>query len=1428
MKKRILLVALLLLLCFVFILVNKSTNKDERKPEVAALTDRNQHPSSQAGHAVGNAAGIPAPGNVQANESAGVAGKSIVTTKNTYSISVEGSEATEGEEYSKYKRDKIRERGEEEENELEREGEEEENDEYDGPQMAAQLEFQRTKDPATGKVPREKLMLAIDQTDQSKMAMRTDGVASLNWIERGPNSDVTGPSNGNTRANSGITSGRIRAVMVDSTDATKKTVWIGGVDGGLWKTTDITATTPTWTLINDNLSNLAVSAICQDPRPGFQNIMYFCTGESYYNVDAVQGNGVFKSTDGGATWSYLASTSSYVNCTRILCDYQGNIYLATRGTGLLRSTAASGGAAWTNITPSALLSDICDMEISSTSAAGRLHVVSGIFSTQGYRYTDIPSTVTSAAGWTAPAVGFPSYSNRCEIACSGSTLYALPSDNSYQVPTIYKSTNGGANWTATTTQPTAGWASKQGWYALAVDIDPSNSNNCIVGGLDTWKTTNGGGTWSQISTWVGTTPVNQYVHADVHKIVWYDGGNKLIFACDGGIHYSSDKGTTIRDRNTGLRIKQFYSCAIHPSTTNYFLAGAQDNGIHQFNNAGLSSSVEVLGGDGAFVRIDQDQPQYQMGAYVYNRYRRSTNSGTGWSGINFYKGTSAADAVDFGTFINAFDYDNTNNAVYAGADAGEFFRWTTPQTTTSGTYYQGTAFPAGASIVTGITGFNSSKVSAVYVSPYTANLVYFGTAAGRVVSISGANTVASGSAGTNITGASFPAGATVSCITAGTNDQNLMVCFSNYNVSNVWVTTNGGTSWTAIDGNLPNMPVRWVMFYPNSNTRAYIGTETGVWETTLINGASTVWTANSTFPVVRTDMLQYRSSDRTIAAATHGRGLWTTTLECPTITVTNPGTATGTVNAAFSQTFTQSGGIGTTTFSLNSGTLPTGLTLSTAGVLSGTPTQSGTFPLTIKATDANGCTGIGSTYNLVINCQTITVTNPTATAGVAGTAYSKTFTQAGGVGSTTFSLNTGTLPTGLTLSTAGVLSGTPTQTGTFPITVKATDANGCIGTGTTYTLVISCQTITVTNPGTTTGTAGVAFSQTFTQSAGIGSTTFSLNSGTLPTGLTLSTAGVLSGTPTQTGSFPITVKATDANGCIGTGATYTLVIGCQTITVTNPATTTGTNGVSFSQTFTQTGAVGGATFSLNSGTLPTGLTLSTAGVLSGIPTQTGTFPITVKVTEGNGCIGTGSTYTLVINSSTVTLNLTMFLEAFYRGGSLMAANRYDLGLSSDPTETDQVTVNLWAPANLSNPTPNYSFTGTLHTNGTLSISAPGAISGSSFYIAVKHRNHMETWSSGTVLMSTTTTYNFSNAITKAYSDGVNPPMAGVASGVFAFYAGDINQDGGIDGVDMNTIDNEIGFFGYNNSDINGDGGTDGQDMNFVDNNSQLGLFMARP
>ena len=737
-------------------------------------------------------------------------------------------------------------------------------DHYDGPGEMWEQELEMIRDPRTGQVPWQKLFEAKLATETAREAARQNRINALSWEERGPNADAVGPSNGNTRANGGITAGRVRALMVDSLDPNKKTVFAGSVSGGLWKTTDITATPAIWTPVNDFLSNLAISSICQDPRPGFRNNMYLSTGESYFNADAAQGVGVFKSTDGGTTWTYLASTSAFTFCTRILCDFQGNVYLGTRN-GLYRSN--DGGSSWTGITPSGLASSrVCDMEISSTATQARLHVVTGISNSQAYRYTDDPAGVSTGSGWNAPTTPFPSYNNRAEIAVLGSVLYALPVNNSSQIPEIYKSVDGGATWAITPGAPpnaqgASSFANGQGWYDVSVRINPANSEECIIGGIDCARTLDGGTTWTRISAWVGTSSAYQYVHADQHDIQWWDGGNKLIFGCDGGVHYSSDKGTTIRDRNTGFRVKQFYAVAVHPTQTNYFLAGAQDNGVHQLNNPGLGASVEVTGGDGAYVAIDQNEANYQFGSYVYNVYRRSANNGANWSSFSINSSS--------GRFINPWDYDNQGNMIYACNAAGNYLRWENPQTAAN-------AASAITSVVP-ISEFAGQNVSAVHVSPFTANRVFFGMGAGKVIRVSDAQATTPTAA--DIT----PAGASgyVNCVNTGSSESKLIAVYSSYNVNNVWVSQDGGATWTQCDGNLPNMPVRWAIFHPDTDTKAIIATETGVWETDLLNGTSTVWEANPSFPNVRVSMLKYRALDRTLVAATYGRGVWSATIPAP-------------------------------------------------------------------------------------------------------------------------------------------------------------------------------------------------------------------------------------------------------------------------------------------------------------------------------------------------------------------------------------------------------------------------------------------------------------------------------------------------------------------------------------------------------------------
>lgn len=724
----------------------------------------------------------------------------------------------------------------------------------DGIKAAQEMEFELTKDVSLGYIPKFRLINAYQNLlAQRRLRPNTpNGVSSLTWTERGPNADVVGPSNGNTRAGNGITSGRIRAIWVDLSDPTYHTVWVGGVDGGIWKTSDISASPATWTPINDFFSNLAIGSICQDPL-GNKDTMYFGTGEKTYNADAVRGGGIWKSVDHGLTWNLLPSTTTFFNVAKIICDSTGNLYVATIGNGKGIQRSNDGGNTWTNITPTGLCTSVTDMKISNN---GRMHIVCGYYNAAnaGYRFTDTPSSV-SGGTWTSPVTPFPNVQYNCELAVADSFLYVLAANSSYQTPQVYKSTDGGNNWFATASSPPAASAtndlsSGQAWYNMAIAMDPANNQNVVVGGLNTYRTTNGGNSWTQISTWVGTSL--SYIHADQQTAVWK--GSQVLVGSDGGIFYSSNSGATFTDRNKGLRLKQFYSCAMHPTNVNYFLGGAQDNGVNQLTNAGLGSSTEVTGGDGAFVQIDQNQPQYQFGSYTYNTYRRSTDGGNTWSAVDY--------SSSIGQFINPTDYDNVNKKMYAGGSSNQYIRWENPQTGSTFTPVTINAF-AGA-------------VRSISVSPYTVNRVFFGSSGGKIVLVDNANSASPNA--TDITGSGMPS-TNVSCVAIGTNDSNVIATYSNYGVKHVWVTTSGGAGgWTNITGNLPDIPVRWALFYADDNTKAMIATEMGVYETTNINGSSTVWTEDPGFPVVRTDMLKYRKTDGTIAAATHGRGIWTTNM----------------------------------------------------------------------------------------------------------------------------------------------------------------------------------------------------------------------------------------------------------------------------------------------------------------------------------------------------------------------------------------------------------------------------------------------------------------------------------------------------------------------------------------------------------------------
>ena len=781
--------------------------------------------------------------------------------------------------------------------EEEKKGESE--NEADNPEEALKQDFLRTMDPQLKRPTPEVLSDIVKKNVETAMIRkRTDGIPGTTanaWVERGP-------------SNIG---GRTRALVWDPNDASKKKVWAGGTTGGLWYNNDITDANSSWKKVDDFWNNISVTAIAFDPVNPL--IAYVGTGEGFFSSNTY-GAGIWKTTDGGTTWNQLSSTANFnfINDMAVRAEGgKGVIYAAVDGygdfgyagnfasAGLQQST--DGGITWTQVLPKISGNKLNFIPASiSIGPDNRIWVGTKVNAAFGERDLGAGRILFSdnGANWTV-SYSYP----LTNIAQGRVTVAAAPSNSKYAYAFIensetlgglFKTTNGGSSWSLLaypddidSRSPARDFTRGQAWYDQVLEVDPNDENTVIAGGVDLFRSTNGGTSWSQISRWISAlSGPASVVHADQHTAAFKPGSSStIIFGNDGGVFYSSSISTAatndvILSRNKGYNVTQFYSAAMHPAAgSNIFLAGAQDNGSQRFTTAGLNNTVDVSGGDGAYCFIDQQNPSYQITSYIHNVYYLSKDGGA-----NFDIVLLDDDDKESGFFINTACYDNNQHILYTYKSPGVLYRVKNVTTTPS----------SGMIYLPGVT----DPITAFRVSPYTttSTTLFLGTATGDIIKVTNANTTPYVSF---VTG-QLPTGS-ISCIEMGADENELLVTFSNYGIKKIWFTQDGGANWVDKMGNFPNIPVRWAMFNPNLRSNEVIlATQLGIYGTTNFNNPSPSWTqVNNGFANVRTDMLQIRSSDNLVAAATYGRGLFTSngftpigTVNPPTITSFSPTSAT--------------------------------------------------------------------------------------------------------------------------------------------------------------------------------------------------------------------------------------------------------------------------------------------------------------------------------------------------------------------------------------------------------------------------------------------------------------------------------------------------------------------------------------------------------
>ena len=835
-----------------------------------------------------------------------------------------------------------------------------------------------------------------------------------NWTFVGP-SVVPGSSGG---------AGRINFIRIDPSNTS--VIYVGSPGGGFWKTTN---GGNTWTTTTDFLSVVGATDLVIDHTNS--SVLFLATGDG--DASDTYSAGVFKSTDAGATWSptglQFLITSTYV-IRRLLMDPSNhNILYAATSSGIYKTVDA--GASWTAVVSGSFK----DMEFNPANPS----ILYATTSTQFYRSTN------SGASWTIVSNGLPGTSsvNRLAIGvspASPSTVYVLASSSSSNFNGVYRSTDNGLSFSTQSTTPnilgydTGGDTGGQGWYDLAIAVSPTNINDIMVGGVNQWRSTNGGVNWTQRSHWYGGFGF-PYVHADVHALEFQPGSSTIIYSGnDGGIFKSTNNGSTWTDISSNLAIKQYYKIAWSPTSTNKIMGGTQDNGTDQYNG---STWTRVLGGDGMDCMYDFNNSNILYAELYYGSIYKSTNGGSTFSNI---VGSGGTNEDEGGAWVTPMAMSPASSStLYIGKTQ----------------VYKSTNSGSSWSTVGSISG-GSGKIIALALSAANSNYVYAAKSDRFFVSTNGTSF-------TDRTSGLPTGSASITSIAASSTDANLVwVTFSGYSSGNkVYYSSDAGNTWINVSNNLPNLPVNCISYRAGSNSEVYIGADVGVY---VMDANMNNWQPFYTnLPNCVVTDIEINNSLNKIRIGTFGRGIW----ESP-IPVLNSIAADFSANVLESCTgspviFTNISYGSVSTYSWNFGSGATPSSSTSPGPVAVTYATGGLKTISLTVTGPAGSNSITKTNYISA------FTPPAAAGNISGPATlcsnsvtGKTYSIASVSGATTYKW---TVPTGASIVGGQGSNSITVNFGDNGGTVSVTASNGSCASA-TQKLTVSMNKLPQVNAGT--------------------------------------------------------------------------------------------------------------------------------------------------------------------------------------------------------------------------------------------------------------------------------------------------------------------------------------------------------------------------